>query len=109
MSESASIPDLPHSHEFPESDPADSAEEDLELNDEAEPGEERVEGEDLSEGLPAPEGPPAELSFRMPTSVEPPFTSEELETRLAALPARPGCYIFRDRRGDVLYVGKAKS
>jgi excinuclease ABC subunit C len=37
------------------------------------------------------------------------FTAEELETRLASLPARPGCYIFRDRRGEVLYVGKAKS
>lgn len=34
---------------------------------------------------------------------------EELEARLAALPARPGCYIFRDRQGEVLYVGKAKS
>lgn len=33
----------------------------------------------------------------------------ELEARLAALPARPGCYIFRDRQGEVLYVGKAKS
>ncbi|HWO11830.1 MAG TPA: excinuclease ABC subunit UvrC, partial [Polyangiaceae bacterium] len=47
--------------------------------------------------------PPAE---RAP---EPAFTAEELETRLASLPARPGCYIFRDRRGEVLYVGKAKS
>ncbi len=25
------------------------------------------------------------------------------------LPARPGCYLFRDRRGRVLYVGKARS
>jgi excinuclease ABC subunit C len=41
--------------------------------------------------------------------IEPAFTAEELETRLASLPARPGCYIFRDRRGEVLYVGKAKS
>src|SRR5688572_31730154 len=41
--------------------------------------------------------------------VEPPFSAEELETRLASLPPRPGCYIFRDRRGEVLYVGKAKS
>src|SRR5689334_14426298 len=42
-------------------------------------------------------------------SAEPAFSAEELETRLASLPARPGCYIFRDRRGEVLYVGKAKS
>lgn len=40
---------------------------------------------------------------------EAPLTPEELEQRLASLPARPGCYIFRDRRGEVLYVGKAKS
>jgi excinuclease ABC subunit C len=42
-------------------------------------------------------------------ALEPALTPEELETRLASLPARPGCYIFRDRRGEVLYVGKAKS
>ena len=28
--------------------------------------------------------------------------------KLAALPSQPGVYVFRDRRGDVLYVGKAK-
>src|SRR5690606_5039684 len=44
-----------------------------------------------------------------PRPTEPPLTAEELEPRLASLPARPGCYIFRDRRGEVLYVGKAKS
>jgi excinuclease ABC subunit C len=44
-----------------------------------------------------------------PRAPEPAFTPEELETRLGLLPARPGCYIFRDRRGEVLYVGKAKS
>jgi hypothetical protein len=42
-------------------------------------------------------------------ALEPALTPEELETRLGLLPARPGCYIFRDRRGEVLYVGKAKS
>jgi excinuclease ABC subunit C len=52
---------------------------------------------------------PPELPVRAQPSVEPPFSPEELESRLALLPARPGCYIFRDRRGDVLYVGKAKS
>ena len=54
----------------------------------------------------APSDPPAS---RVQPVVEPPFSPEELEIRLAALPARPGCYIFRDRHGDVLYVGKAKS
>lgn len=32
-----------------------------------------------------------------------------VEEKLAALPARPGCYIFRDKQGRALYVGKAKS
>ena len=31
------------------------------------------------------------------------------EEKLKRLPARPGVYLFRDERGDVLYVGKAKS
>ncbi|HET9673592.1 MAG TPA: excinuclease ABC subunit UvrC [Gaiellaceae bacterium] len=32
-----------------------------------------------------------------------------MESRLKALPTKPGVYIFRDRDGRVLYVGKAKS
>ncbi len=32
-----------------------------------------------------------------------------LENQLKALPKKPGVYIFRDRSGEVLYVGKAKS
>jgi excinuclease ABC subunit C len=35
--------------------------------------------------------------------------ASRLENQLKALPARPGVYLFRDRAGDVLYVGKAKS
>src|SRR5881392_686343 len=35
--------------------------------------------------------------------------ASRLEDQLKALPARPGVYLFRDRGGDVLYVGKAKS
>ena len=34
---------------------------------------------------------------------------EEIRTRLRGLPAGPGVYLFRDSRGDVLYIGKAKS
>jgi excinuclease ABC subunit C len=34
---------------------------------------------------------------------------ENLEGKLAALPRGSGVYLFRDARGDVLYVGKAKS
>jgi excinuclease ABC subunit C len=33
----------------------------------------------------------------------------ELKATLANLPDRPGVYLMRDRRGDVVYVGKAKS
>lgn len=32
----------------------------------------------------------------------------ELETKLRTLPRTPGVYLFRDERGEVLYVGKAK-
>src|SRR5262245_48838641 len=32
-----------------------------------------------------------------------------LEEQLKTLPAKPGVYLFRDSKGDVLYVGKAKS
>jgi excinuclease ABC subunit C len=35
--------------------------------------------------------------------------STRLEEQLKALPARPGVYLFRDRTGEVLYIGKAKS
>ncbi len=34
--------------------------------------------------------------------------SEELRMKLDNLPARPGVYIFKDRLGRILYVGKAK-
>ena len=34
---------------------------------------------------------------------------KRLESTLKALPTRPGVYLFRDDRGRVLYVGKAKS
>ncbi|MGH7282971.1 MAG: GIY-YIG nuclease family protein, partial [Polyangiaceae bacterium] len=29
--------------------------------------------------------------------------------KLKSLPARPGCYLFKDKKGEVVYVGKAKS
>jgi excinuclease ABC subunit C len=34
---------------------------------------------------------------------------ENVEEKLKALPAKPGVYLFRDDRGRVLYIGKAKS
>jgi excinuclease ABC subunit C len=36
-------------------------------------------------------------------------SSEAVESQLKQLPAKPGVYLFRDERGDVLYVGKAKT
>jgi excinuclease ABC subunit C len=35
--------------------------------------------------------------------------SEALREKIAGLPASPGVYMFKDARGKVLYVGKAKS
>ncbi|TML57125.1 MAG: excinuclease ABC subunit UvrC [Actinobacteria bacterium] len=35
--------------------------------------------------------------------------NETLENRLRTLPAKPGVYLLRDERGEVLYIGKAKS
>ena len=35
--------------------------------------------------------------------------ASRLEETLRRLPAKPGVYLFRDKAGDVLYVGKAKS
>jgi excinuclease ABC subunit C len=32
-----------------------------------------------------------------------------LDQKLTLLPAQPGCYLFKDKHGAVLYVGKAKS
>ena len=34
---------------------------------------------------------------------------EPVAQKLEGLPASPGCYVFRDKKGEVLYVGKAKS
>jgi excinuclease ABC subunit C len=34
---------------------------------------------------------------------------ERVEDQLKSLPASPGVYLFRDERGEVLYIGKAKS
>jgi excinuclease ABC subunit C len=36
-------------------------------------------------------------------------TPNALAQKLALLPVQPGCYLFKDKHGAVLYVGKAKS
>jgi len=35
--------------------------------------------------------------------------SQQLREKLAALPDKPGCYLMRDRKGTIIYVGKAVS
>ena len=35
--------------------------------------------------------------------------NKELKDKLATLPDRPGVYLFKDRKGEIIYVGKAKS
>jgi excinuclease ABC subunit C len=34
---------------------------------------------------------------------------EELRARLDTLPTSPGCYLFKNKKGVVVYVGKARS
>ena len=36
-------------------------------------------------------------------------TSSLIRERLKTVPERPGCYLMRDRRGAIIYVGKAKN
>ena len=36
------------------------------------------------------------------------MVSELIRERLKEVPSRPGCYLMRDRRGVIIYVGKAK-
>ncbi len=38
-----------------------------------------------------------------------PGMANQVEEQLKRLPAKPGVYLFRDDRGQVLYIGKAKS
>ena len=35
--------------------------------------------------------------------------ADHIKEKLKGLPAQPGCYIYRDQKGEVLYVGKAVS
>ncbi len=34
--------------------------------------------------------------------------SKHLQDKLSLLPEQPGCYIMKDEKGKILYVGKAK-
>ena len=38
-----------------------------------------------------------------------PRNAKRLEEQLKGLPAKPGVYLFRDERREILYIGKAKS
>src|SRR5699024_12852360 len=33
---------------------------------------------------------------------------EKIADKLAILPAQPGCYLMKNKGGDIIYVGKAK-
>jgi excinuclease ABC subunit C len=35
--------------------------------------------------------------------------NETVQSKLETLPTQPGCYLFRDKKGKIVYVGKAKS
>ena len=37
------------------------------------------------------------------------MTPESLEKKLQHLPTKPGVYLMKDARGEIIYVGKAKS
>lgn len=47
--------------------------------------------------------------FVLDPSALPMALPEIVLEKLESLPAQPGCYIFRDKEGGALYVGKAKS
>ena len=34
--------------------------------------------------------------------------TDELKNKIASLPDSPGCYLYYDKQGTVIYVGKAK-
>ena len=40
---------------------------------------------------------------------DPMAVAANLETKLKHLPTRPGVYLFKDRRGEIIYIGKANS
>lgn len=42
------------------------------------------------------------------SAVKPVATAPPFEGRLAALPTAPGCYLMKDAKGKIIYVGKAK-
>src|SRR5205823_8554233 len=46
---------------------------------------------------------------RSPHEHYPCLMAGALEPKLKTLPAKPGVYLFRDAKGRVLYIGKAKS
>src|SRR3990172_6616737 len=35
-------------------------------------------------------------------------TPEHIETILKNLPQKPGCYLMKDEKGEIIYIGKAK-
>ena len=54
-----------------------------------------------------PPNPPRRGASPAPLTTEAPPPTD-LKREIESLPAQPGVYLFRDARGDLLYVGKAK-
>src|SRR5919199_1562957 len=48
-------------------------------------------------------------SFPRPSFIVHNFMAMTLDEKLQNLPAQPGCYLHKDARGEIIYVGKAKS
>ena len=36
-------------------------------------------------------------------------TKKHIQSKLALLPRKPGCYLMKDKNGVIIYVGKAKN
>lgn len=70
-------------------------------------GESPEEKKENPSGVAGGEGS-ADLARAGDPSVDPEMRREALLTEAASLPKEPGVYLFRDGRGDILYIGKAK-
>ena len=61
--------------------------------------------------MPAPEPEPEPVPVPVPDDdvTVAPARQVDLDAKLDSLPKAPGCYLFKDKAGEVVYVGKAKT